>query len=142
MTTPGDPLAPLPADSEPQSSPPTPEPPRPPGIDVELVPPAPSTSDWPAQATDTIVNLVDQVRSKTTGPAITVARSIVFGLIVGVLGLIAGVLLLIFAVRLTTEILDLIWDGSGVWLTYLIYGALFTVVGAVLFRKRHVRRLD
>ena len=59
-------------------------------LDVELVPPPPNTSDWPAQATDTIVNLVDQVRAKTTGPAITVARGLVFGLIVGVLGLMAA----------------------------------------------------
>jgi hypothetical protein len=111
-------------------------------VDVELVPPPPNTSDWPAQATDTIVNLVDQVRAKTTGPAITVARGLVFGLIVGVLGLMAAVLLLIFAVRLTTDVLELIWDGAGVWLTYLIYGVLFTLVGSYVFGKRHVRGLD
>jgi hypothetical protein len=115
---------------------------QPPAIDVELVPPAPSTSDWPAQATDTIVNLVDQVRAKTTGPAITVARGLVFGIIVGVLGVVAAVLLLIFSIRLTTELLDLVWDGAGVWLTYLIYGVLFTVVGGIVFGRRHIRGLD
>jgi hypothetical protein len=135
MSDPGDLTAPLHEDLVPDA-------PRPPAIDVELVPPAPSTSDWPAQATDTIVNLVDQVRAKTTGPAITVARGLVFGIIVGVLGLVAAVLLLIFAVRLTTEVLDLIWDGAGVWLTYLLYGVLFTVIGAVIFGKRHVRGID
>jgi hypothetical protein len=110
--------------------------------EVELVPPPPNTSDWPAQATDTIVNLVDQVRAKTTGPAITVARGLVFGVIVTILGLMAGILLLIFAVRLTTDLLELVWDGAGVWLTYLIYGVLFTLVGAYLFGKRHVRGLE
>ncbi len=65
-----------------------------------------------------------------------------FGVIVGVLGLIAAVLLLVFAVRLTTEVLVAIWDGAGVWLTYLIYGVLFTVVGAVVFGRRHVRGLN
>jgi uncharacterized integral membrane protein len=110
-------------------------------VEVELVPPPPSTSDWPTQATDTIVNLIDQVRAKTTGPAVTVARGLVFGVIVGVLGLIATVLLLVFAVRLTTEVLVSIWDGAGVWLTYLIYGTLFTVVGAVVFAKRRARDL-
>ena len=70
------------------------------------------------------------------------ARGLVFGIMVGVLGLVAVVLLLIFAVRLTTELLDLIWDGSGVWLTYLIYGVLFTVVGGVVFGRRHIRGLD
>jgi hypothetical protein len=109
---------------------------------TELVPPAPSTSDWPVQATDAIVDLVDQVRDKTTGPAITAARGVVFGLIAAVLGGTAAVLLLIFVIRITTEVLELIWDGAGVWLTYLIYGSLFTVVGAVVFGKRHVRGLD
>ncbi len=140
MTIPGDPAAPEHEELGPTASATTPV--RPPALDVEIVPPAPSTSDWPAQATDTIVNLVDQVRAKTTGPAITVARGLVFGVIVGVLGLMAGVLLVIFAMRLTTEVLDLIWDGAGVWLTYLLYGLLFTAVGAVIFGKRHVRGLD
>jgi hypothetical protein len=111
-------------------------------VDVDLVPPAPSTSDWPAQATTTLVDLVDQVRTKTTGPAITVSRGLVFGLIAVVLAVVAVVLLLIFLVRLTTDLLELAWDGAGVWLTYLLYGVIFTVVGAVLFAKRHVRGLD
>jgi hypothetical protein len=54
---------------------------------------------------------------------------------------VALVLLLVFAVRLTTEVLELIWDGSGVWLTYLIYGVVLVVVGAIVFGKRHVRGL-
>jgi hypothetical protein len=135
MSDSGDLTAPLHEDLVPDA-------PGPQAIDVELVPPAPSASDWPAQATDTIVNLVDQVRAKTTGPAITVARGLVFGIMVGVLGLVAAVLLLIFAVRLTTELLDLVWDGAGVWLTYLIYGVVFTVVGGVIFGRRHIRGLD
>ena len=109
---------------------------------VELVPPAPTTSEWPSQAADTIVDLVDQVRAKTTGPAITAARGLVFGLIVGVLALVVGVLALVFLVRITTEVLELIWDGAGVWLTYLIYGVVFTAVGAYVFGRRHVRGLD
>lgn len=149
MTAPEDPSAPAAEPGPPAAEPETRATTAPPGLPigstppaaVELVPPAPSTSDWPAQATDTIVNLVDQVRAKTTGPAITVARGLVFGLIVGVLGIVVVVLLMIFAVRITTEVLELIWDGAGVWLTYLLYGILFTGVGAILFRKRHVRGL-
>ena len=64
-------------------------PPGPPA-DVELVPPKPSTSDWPAQAANSIVDLVDQVRTKTTGPAITVARGLVFGVIVCAVVAVAG----------------------------------------------------
>jgi hypothetical protein len=149
MTEPGDPSYPPPAPTGPL--PPT-DPARiaspversTPGdpVEVELVPPAPSTSEWPSQAADTIVDLVDQVRAKTTGPAITAARGLVFGLIVGVLALVVGVLALVFLVRITTEVLEAIWDGAGVWLTYLIYGVVFTAVGAYVFGRRHVRGLD
>lgn len=141
MTVPGDPSTSEPRRpaATPPSAPARPSEPPEPRLDVELVPPAPSTSDWPEQATTTIVDLVDQVRAKTTGPAITVARGIVFGLIVGVLGIVAVVLLLIFLVRLTTDLLELAWDGAGVWLTYLLYGVIFVVVGAILFARRHVR---
>jgi hypothetical protein len=134
MTEPGEPPTLPPAPPEPATTG------RP--STTPLVAPAPSTSDWPAQATNAIVDLVDQVRDKTTGPAITVARGLVFGVIVGVLGVVAAVLLLIFVIRITTEVLELIWDGADVWLTYLIYGVLFTAVGAVVFGKRHVRGLD
>ena len=40
------------------------------------------TTDWPAQAADTIERAVQGVRDKTTGPAITVARWLVAGLFV------------------------------------------------------------
>lgn len=133
MTVPGDPALPPASIAEP-----TP----PPAVEVPLVPPAARESDWPAQATDAIVKLVDEVKAKTTGPAITVARGLVFGIIVGVLGFVVAVLLVVFLIRFTTDLLELAWDGAGVWLTYLIYGTLFTVVGAIVFGKRHVRGLD
>lgn len=118
-------------------TPPSPVPAEP----VPLVPPKPGDGDWPAQATNAIVDLVDQVRAKTTGPAITAARAVVFGLIVAVLGVVVLVLAIIFAVRLTTEVLELVWDGAGVWLTYLIYGIVLVAVGAIVFSRRHVRGL-
>jgi hypothetical protein len=153
MTVPGDPSASSAPPADPIRPPGSPEPARPAGPsapdrttatrpDVELVPPSPGNREWPEQAADAIVDFVDQVKAKTTGPAITAARGLVFGVIVGVLGLVVAVLMLIFLIRLTTDVLELIWDGAGVWLTYLIYGVLFTVVGAVLFGKRHVRGLD
>lgn len=86
---------------------------------------------WPAQAADKIVDVVDQVRSKTTGPALTAARVLVYGLIIAVLGVVVGVLFIIFAVRLLDELLP-----SGVWLPYLVLGLLFCVAGAVVFRRR------
>lgn len=88
-------------------------------------------NDWPAQATDAIVNMVDQVRDKTTGPILTASRALVFGLITTLLLSIVVVLVIIALLRLLNEVLP------AVWLTYLIVGVFFTGVGAVLFRKRH-----
>ena len=56
--------------------------------------------DWPAQAADKIVQVVGQVRDRTTGPAITVARGAVYGLLAGILGAVCLVLFIICLVRL------------------------------------------
>jgi hypothetical protein len=90
--------------------------------------------DWPLQLTDTIVNAVDAVRSKTTRPAILVARAVVFGLVAALLGFIAFILLLVGLFRLV--------DGKlpgDVWATYLLFGGVFTLGGVVLFRQRKPR---
>ena len=90
-----------------------------------------SGGDWPAQATDTIVDLIGTVREKTTGPVTTVARGLVFGTFLAVVAIVVTVMALIALVRLLDEILP-----SGVWLPYLILGLVFTGVGALVFRKR------
>ncbi len=89
------------------------------------------TKDWPAQAADLIVDKVDLVRSKTTGPILTVARAAVFGIIALGLGAMAAILLLIGLVRVLDTVVP-----SSVWAAYLILGAVFTLTGAFVFRKR------
>lgn len=88
--------------------------------------------DWPKQATDAIVNLVDSVRDRTTGPILSIARGVVYGLFAVVFLLVVGVLFIIAAVRLLDEALP-----SGVWLPYLILGLVFVLAGALVFRKRN-----
>ncbi|HEY6533157.1 MAG TPA: phage holin family protein [Acidimicrobiales bacterium] len=102
------------------------------GIPVEPAPQGGLGGDWPKQATDAIVNLVDSVRDRTTGPIGTVARGLVFGVFAGVLGIVVGVMAIIATVRLLDEILP-----SGVWLPYLILGLVFVLAGALVFRKRN-----
>ena len=95
---------------------------------------AASDRDWPLQLTDSIVNAVDSVRSKTTKPAITAARAVVFGLVAAILGFVVVVLLLVGLFRLV--------DGKlpgEVWSTYLLFGGVFTILGAVVFSKRTPR---
>ena len=53
------------------------------------------TTDWPAQAADTIERVVQDVRSKTTGPAITAAKWFVAALFLLVTGITVTVLLIV-----------------------------------------------
>lgn len=86
--------------------------------------------DWPQRATNTLVTKVDEVRVKTSGPAISVARMVVYGITAAPLVVMAIVLLVIGLVR----VLDIALDR--VWLAYLILGAAFTLGGLVLWAKR------
>lgn len=88
-------------------------------------------ADWHVRATDKIVSTVDQVRVKTSGPAIKVSRAVVFGLLGALMALIALIVLLIGLVRLLNILLP-----KDVWLVYLILGAVFSAAGAFLWSKR------
>ena len=93
------------------------------------------TPDWPQQATETIVDFVDNVKHKTTEPATKIVRAVVYGIAIVLLGVPALIMLLVGIVhglnQVATGVLDL-----GVWLVYLVLGVIFTIVGAVLWRKR------
>ena len=93
-----------------------------------------STPDWPQQATETIVGLVDNVKHKTTQPATKAVRAIVYGIVIVILGVPAVIMLLIGIVHLLSQISSAI--GLGVWLVYLLLGLIFTIAGWVLWRKR------
>ena len=103
--------------------------------------------DWPVQAADGIVDLVDTVREKTTARAVIGARGVVFGLVIAVLATIAGVSLLVGVVRVTQVAIVNIGDMVGrevphsraVWISYLLVGAVFTVLGTVLWRMANRR---
>ena len=94
------------------------------------------SGDWPVQAADAIVNGVDTLRDKTTGPIQKAARALVYGLLAAVLGTMVAILLLIGLIRLVDSIVGIFMDEPRIWVTYLIVGVLFTVVGAFVFRRR------
>jgi len=112
---------------------------------TDVARPAASTTigqDWPTQAADTIVSVVGQVRDKTTGPAVSATRAIVYGLLAAILGTTALVLLSILIVRLLVlgfdgilGVTDLERGGRAVWLAYLVLGAAVTGAGLLLWKK-------
>jgi hypothetical protein len=101
-------------------------------------PTATPPTDWPATTADMIVGFVDQVKAKTTAPAVTVVRAVVYGLIAGLLGLVVLVLALIGTFRAIDQLRELVVEDR-VWVTYLVLGVLFTGIGAVVFAKRKPR---
>jgi hypothetical protein len=94
------------------------------------------TGDWPAQAADRIVDVVDTVRDKTTGPVQTAARGAVYGLMAAILAVVVFVLVIIFAIRGLDILVDEFIPWGGIWLPYLILGVVFLLAGTVLFRRR------
>jgi hypothetical protein len=93
--------------------------------------PAPP-EDWADQAADTVVKVVDAVREKTTGPVLTAARAIVYGLI----GVFAGLVALILLTIGLTRMLDVYLPGE-VWSADLLLGLLFTGGGLLVWRRRY-----
>ena len=94
--------------------------------------------NWAEATTDQVVKFVDNVKSKTTKPAVMVARGLVFGLLAIFLGLFALVLLLIGLTRgLQAAIEPLLDQDRAVYISYFIVGGILTLVGAILFKKRN-----
>lgn len=94
--------------------------------------------NWADNTTEQVVKLVDNVKAKTTKPAVMVARGLVFGLLAAFLGLFALVILLIGATRALQVLLELITtQGRSVYISYFVVGGALTLVGAVLFKKRN-----
>ncbi len=104
----------------------------------EAVSPAQPPGDWAAQAADTIERAVGNVRDRTTGPAITVARAVVYGTFALLVGVAALVLATIGAVRLIDNYLpSAVFGEEHTWAVYLIIGLVYLTAGAVLWVRRH-----
>ena len=95
--------------------------------------PTPTTGttspDWTVQVADTIESVVGSVRDKTAVPLETVARALVYGIVLGTMAVTALVLGTVILVRVLSLVLE-------VWAAYAIIGGLFTVLGLFLWRKR------
>lgn len=119
-------------------------PPTPPARPVPLLrTSAANEDDWPRQATDAIVRVVDSVRDKTSGRAVTAAAIAVYGLVIAPVVAVVGILLTIVWFRVCERVAQVIADLIGfdhaqpMWAVYLVHGAIFSVVGLLLWRKRN-----
>ncbi len=98
------------------------------------------TSDWPAQAADTIERIVGSVRDKTTGPAITAARGLVYGTFALLVGSVVAVVLAISAVRaLDVYLPDSVFGEDHTWVAHAIIGGAFSIAGMYLWSQRSQR---
>lgn len=91
-------------------------------------------AEWPAQAADAIVDTIGKVRDKTTKPAVTAARGVVYGTLAGIVGLVALVLVLILLVRVLAN-----YVPGDVWLIYAALFVVLSIAGIVLLRKANRR---
>ncbi|MGH9184808.1 MAG: hypothetical protein ACRD0U_03160 [Acidimicrobiales bacterium] len=96
-----------------------------------------TTDDWPAQAADTVVRLVDTIKSKTVKPANLVARGVVYGLLAAMLGLMAAVLGAVLAVRFLDVYLPEAWFGpTHTWAAHGLVGVICAILGLIAWRLR------
>ncbi len=91
--------------------------------------PVEPTRDWAAEITDQIDRVVSTVRDRTTRPALTVVRGLVFGIIALAGAITALVLLSVVLIRALTEL-----TGES-WIAFLITAGIFLALGAFLMLK-------
>jgi tetrahydromethanopterin S-methyltransferase subunit F len=99
-------------------------------------------NDWVTDATEAIEKVIDQVRDKAVVPLTTIARGIVYGLLATIVGLAALIVFaILFARLLIIYIGNIPGTPDGVWLPYLVAGAIFVVFGLFFWSRsrRHVQ---
>src|SRR5216117_1908407 len=97
--------------------------------------PAPARDgDWTVQAADTVERVVTGIRGRTTVPLTTIARAVVYGLVVATMAVV--VLVAVVAVRRGASYVPLHDPpGRAVWVTEAGLGGIFTILGLFVLRK-------
>lgn len=88
-------------------------------------------TDWTDQVTGLIVESVDKVRDRTTGPILDYSQASVHAIVALILAVPLFVLGVILAVRVLTYFVF-----REVWITYAVLGTLFVLIGVVLWSRR------
>jgi hypothetical protein len=88
--------------------------------------------DLPARGADAVDAVVDFIQVKAVRPLTLATRAIVFGLIVFTAAIVTVTLLSITLIRVLTVYIP----GNRVWVSDLIVGGLFVIVGFVAWSQR------
>jgi len=92
---------------------------------------ASSEPDWTVQVTDLVVDSVDKVRARTTGPILDISRGSVHAVVALML------LVPVLAVALVGLVRLLNWAIPGdVWFVYAGLGTIFVLAGVALWSRR------
>jgi len=100
------------------------------------------TRDWAVEAADRVVDVVDLVREKTTGPALKAGRWVVYGVVMFFILVPTVIGLLIGVVRLIDAFWNFVFEQTGIasyapiWITYTTLGLIFIVAGLFAWTKR------
>lgn len=92
-------------------------------------------SDLPNRGADLVDQLVGLLRDRTVRPLTLATRAVVYGIIILAASLVTLVLLSITLIRLLTVYA---FDGR-VWISDVVVGGLFVLVGLVAWSRRTVR---
>lgn len=87
-------------------------------------------SDWADQVTNLVVDSVDKVRDRTTGPILEYSRASVHLVVALLVALPMALLMVLGMVRLLT------WATGHAWISYTIMGVVLIGIGAALWSKR------
>jgi hypothetical protein len=98
-------------------------------------------SDWTTEAADRIESVVTAVRDKTTVPVQKAARIVVYGLVGLVIGVLALILLVVAVFRLHVYI-PVHHEGRKVWIADVGVGAIFVLLGGLLWSRRKPRHKE
>jgi hypothetical protein len=89
-------------------------------------------ADLPTRGTELVDSLVELLRDRAVRPLTLATRAVVFGIIILAASLVTLVLVSITLIRLLTVYA---FDGR-VWLSDLVVGAVFVVIGLVAWSRR------
>ncbi len=88
--------------------------------------------EWSERAAQMVVDLADSIREKGISPIYRMIRLVIYGIVAAILLVVIAVLLMLVVVRVLTDYVFF----NQVWITYMVLGLIFIVLGFLLWSKR------